>query len=51
MSLLQDHSWRPRYDSDLRSLVAEFYEPALSAAVRYDRSTGFFSAEVPALAP
>jgi hypothetical protein len=46
VSLLRDHSWKARYDSDMRSLVQDFYEPALGCAVRYDRSTGFFSAAV-----
>lgn len=47
---LNDHQWQTKYDSDSISLVKEFYEPALSCAVRYDRSTGFFSAKLLTLA-
>jgi SNF2 family DNA or RNA helicase len=50
MSLLADYHWQIKYDSDSASLVREFYEPALSCAVRYDRSTGFFSANLLTLA-
>ena len=47
---LTDHQWQTKYDSDSSSLVKEFYEPALNCAIRYDRSTGFFSAKLLALA-
>ncbi len=50
MSLLQDTTWSTKYDSDQASLVRQFYEPALSCAVRYDRTTGYFSAGVLLLA-
>ncbi len=50
MSLLSDYQWHTKYDSDSVSLIQEFYEPALSCAVRYDRSTGFFSAKLLTLA-
>ena len=50
MSLLQDFTWKTKYDSDHVSLVREFYEPALASAVRYDRTTGFFAARVLTLA-
>lgn len=50
MSLLQDYTWKTKYDSDHVSLVAQFYIPALESAVRYDRTTGFFAARVLALA-
>ena len=46
MKLLTDQPWKVRYDSDENSLIREFYEPALSCAVRYDRTTGYFSARV-----
>ena len=46
MKLLTDQPWKVRYDSDESSLIGEFYEPALSCAVRYDRTTGYFSARV-----
>ena len=47
---LRDRQWLTKYDSDSASLVREFYEPAISCAVRYDRSTGFFSAKLLTLA-
>ena len=47
---LRDRQWQTKYDSDSASLVREFYEPAISCAVRYDRSTGFFSAKLLTLA-
>lgn len=50
MALLSDQAWKAKYDSDGASLLREFYEPALSAAVRYDRTTGYFSAGVLTLA-
>ncbi|BDA72468.1 putative helicase [Calothrix sp. PCC 7716] len=50
MPLLTDYTWATKYDSDTLSLIKEFYEPALSCAVRYDRSTGFFSARILTLA-
>jgi SNF2 family DNA or RNA helicase len=50
MSLLQDTTWKTKYDSDGASLVREFYEPAVACAVRYDRTTGYFSSGVLALA-
>jgi SNF2 family DNA or RNA helicase len=50
MSLLPDFTWRTKYDADGRSLVDDFYVPALSSATRYDRTTGYFSAGVLLLA-
>lgn len=50
MSLLDDHSWKLKYTPDDGDLVRLFYLPALEAAVRYDRSTGYFSASALALA-
>jgi SNF2 family DNA or RNA helicase len=35
--------WHPKYSPDNGNLVERFYVPALACAVRYDRSTGFFS--------
>ena len=46
MSLLTDRKWKVRYDSDEDNLIEEFYEPALSSAVRYDRTTGYYSARI-----
>lgn len=50
MALLTDYTWATKYDSDTLSLIKEFYEPALNCAVRYDRSTGYFSARILTLA-
>jgi SNF2 family DNA or RNA helicase len=50
MSLLTDYTWATKYDSDTLSLIKEFYTPALHCAVRYDRSTGYFSARILTLA-
>ncbi|PSB45019.1 helicase [Cyanosarcina cf. burmensis CCALA 770] len=50
MALLTDYTWATKYDSDTLSLIQEFYEPALNCAVRYNRSTGFFSARILTLA-
>lgn len=44
MSLLPDSQWRIKYTPADGDLVRLFYTPALDAAVRYDRSTGYFSA-------
>lgn len=49
-SLLPDHDWRLKYTPDNGDLVERFYLPALSCAVHYDRSTGYFAAEALALA-
>jgi hypothetical protein len=50
MSLLPDHSWKLKYTPDDGDLVRQFYVPALEAAARYDRSTGYFSATALTLA-
>ncbi len=50
MSLLQDHQWKPTYNSDDLKLVSDFYVPALRCASRYDRATGYFSARALTLA-
>lgn len=44
MSLLTDHTWKHKYTPEDGNLLKKFYLPALSCAVRYDRSTGFFAA-------
>lgn len=44
MPRLRDHAWRSKYHSDAGSLVKQFYEPALACAVRYDRTSGYFTA-------
>ena len=50
MSLLQDRVWKLKYTLDDGDLVRLFYIPALRAATRYDRITGYFSAGAFALA-
>ena len=50
MKLLTDFSWKLKYSSEDGDLTTQFYIPALSCAVAYDRSTGFFSASALALA-
>ena len=42
--LLTAHPWETSYRHEDGDLVALFYVPALSCAVRYDRMTGYFSA-------
>ena len=46
---LSDHAWKLSYNTEFGNPVSEFYEPALSCAVRYDRITGYFSANTLAL--
>lgn len=35
--------FRRHYDSDEQDVMAEFYRPALSKSIRYDRAVGYFS--------
>ena len=42
--MLADRAWSTDYDRDDGDLVGRFYIPALREAIRYDRTTGFFSA-------
>jgi hypothetical protein len=44
MAILADHAFKPKYSAEDGDIVRAFYLPALSCAVRYDRTTGFFSA-------
>ena len=50
MKQLTGRDWLIKYTPEQGDLVAQFYVPALECAVRYDRSTGFFSAYALALA-
>lgn len=50
MALLCDQKWKSKYTPDDGDLVQRFYVQALDAAVRYDRTTGYFSASALALA-
>ena len=44
MKRLAGRDWLVKYSPEQGDLVTRFYVPALECAVRYDRSTGFFSA-------
>jgi hypothetical protein len=44
MAILGDHAFKPKYSAEDGDIVRAFYVPALACAVRYDRTTGFFSA-------
>ena len=50
MACLPDFEWKTYYSPGHGHLVRDFYLPALSCAVRYDRSTGYFNAPALALA-
>lgn len=50
MGLLSDHNWKSKYTPDDGDLVEQFYVHALQSAVRYDRSTGYFTAPALTLA-
>ena len=43
MAGLVDHPWKRRFSSSRESLLEGFYKPALMDAVRYWRSTGYFT--------
>ncbi len=42
--MLRDRKWAPTYKTSDGSLSEQFYIPALTEAIRYDRGTGYFSA-------
>lgn len=48
--ILQDRAWQLKYSREDGDLVSRFYVPALSCAIRYDRTTGYFKAGSLALA-
>lgn len=50
MGILKGRSWKCKYTPNDGDLLKEFYIPALSCATRYDRTTGYFSAETLAAA-
>ncbi len=50
VSLLTDREWKTKYTPEDGDLVALFYVPALDCAVRYERTTGYFSASALAVA-
>lgn len=50
MPSLTDYSWRPKYSPEHGDILTQFYIPALSCAVRYWRTTGYFQATALAIA-
>ena len=50
MPLLTESKWKFRYSHEDGDLVGRFYNPALSCAVEYCRTTGYFTADALALA-
>ena len=50
LTVLSDHKWKLKYTPDVGDLVRLFYVPALEDAERYDRLTGYFSANALTLA-
>lgn len=50
MSILSDRPWKTKYTPDDGDLISLFYVPALECSVRYDRTTGYFSASALSLA-
>src|SRR5438552_858700 len=48
--LLPSHMWETSYRHEQGDLVSLFYVPALACAVKYDRMTGYFTADALALA-
>ena len=46
---LRDLKWEVGYSTDECDLIRSFYEPAMSAAIRYDRAVGYFSSSALAL--
>jgi len=50
MKRLNDTQWKSKYTADDNDLLHAFFIPALTCAVRYDRTTGYFSAPVLTLA-
>ncbi len=49
-SSLREVEWLLRYETGLQDLVNDFYVPALSRAMQYDREAGFFSSTALAVA-
>jgi len=48
--ILPSLTWKTSYRHEDGDLIALFYIPALECALRYDRLTGYFSADALALA-
>jgi superfamily II DNA or RNA helicase len=43
MDNLKSHSWKKLLSTSEHDLIADFFEPALSSSLRYDRGVGYFS--------
>jgi len=43
-AILSEASFKRRYSSDTDDLIHDFFVPALSRAIRYDRAVGYFTA-------
>ncbi|MEQ9335163.1 SNF2-related protein [Thalassobaculum sp.] len=50
MSNLDYRGWPPYFSPDTGNLLKDFYIPALACAIRYDRTTGYFTAPALSLA-
>ena len=50
MARLADYNWQTGYTPGDGDLIARFYNPLLGCARRYDRTTGFYSADTLVLA-
>jgi superfamily II DNA or RNA helicase len=48
--MFRDQGWKPIYRTGDDDLFNDFYSPALSQAVNYDRAVGFFSSEILSMA-
>ncbi|GIG53333.1 DEAD/DEAH box helicase family protein [Demequina activiva] len=48
---LRDVTFQENYSTSGASMLHEFYAPALSHAIQYDRAAGYFSSAILALAP
>ena len=46
----KEYNWKIRYNNDEDDLINDFYIPALSCAISYDRKAGFFSSSALSIA-
>jgi SNF2 family DNA or RNA helicase len=44
--ILREYPWKISYSSNTHNTIADFYIPALSSAIQYDRKSGFFSSAI-----
>lgn len=47
----KEFEFEPSYSTSNNNLISEFYEPSLFRAVRYDRTSGYFSSALMSLIP